>query len=168
MPSTTESYSLQCFFCEEDFAFGEDYLCTEIPQKDPLNFMRDHLICYHKFPMTITTREIRYILDLILKKELSKKMNNEKKSSFKSQFPYELHETLFYERQLEKIFIHFICPNPTFADIPDEFESNLYPRELDKAILQDKEPPSQLSTHDKFYIEYQFEFWITNELHEFR
>ena len=90
---------------------------------------------------------------------------------FISKYPYEVRDKEFYEKQLDKVFIYFVCKDyhyyykdPSTANFPNESEFNLYPRVLDKGILDDKYPPSQIFAHDALFHDFENEERITHEI----
>ena len=159
MPSISQPLILKCYFCYDQFAYTNPWHSPEfiIPNIDSVNVLRKHLIEYHKFPPNITSSEVRYILKLIMKENISGDVRE------KSMFPEKLNHFEFYQNQLFKIFIHFLCHNPENIHIPNESEHTLFPHEIDKIILDGKEPPSQLYLYDTFYMEYDEEWWMNKE-----
>ena len=163
--------NLKCYFCSDQYGYTNPHLSPNItiPHKNPIIFLKNHFVEYHKFPPNITSSEVRYIFDLMIKEEISLSMlrdkEDEEKTSFKLKFPEKLRDHIFYERQLKKIFIHFICNDPASKNIPNESEHNLYPREVDKEILNGREPPSEIYFYDEFFYEYNEEsWWMTHEI----
>ena len=158
MPSITKPLSFSCFYCKIAYWYTLGGLQTKIPHDDSLNFMKDHMVKDHNLSPNITLPEMKYILDLMVKYELSTRKNSD---PFTSLFPYKLRDSDFYCKQLKKIFIHFACENLAQNEIPNESEYVLYPRVLDKVILDGRDPPSQILNSDEFFYDFEnyLHFW---------
>ena len=124
-----------------------------------------HIFTNH-YKVFIKTIEVKYILDLMMKEKItSKTLRKKEEISYVLSFPEKLCDHAFYEKQLKKVFIYFISHNPAISNFPNESESNLFPREIDKVILNGEEPPSEVYCYDQFFMEYEDEKnWMTHEI----